>query len=92
MVLLLMMLLLLQDVDVFEKDYIFVPIHDALHWSLVVICHPGKWHKQAGEGDTCLLHFDSLKGVCNAAVNERCRLQGMCAGACVETAGTCSHL
>jgi len=30
-----------RDVDIFSKDYIFVPIHDALHWSLVVICHPG---------------------------------------------------
>ncbi|GFR42304.1 hypothetical protein Agub_g3204 [Astrephomene gubernaculifera] len=26
--------------DLFSKDYIFVPVHDALHWSLVLICHP----------------------------------------------------
>lgn len=31
-----------RGVDIFAKDYIFVPIHDALHWSLVVLCHPGK--------------------------------------------------
>ncbi len=27
--------------DLFSKDYIFVPIHGYLHWSLVLICHPG---------------------------------------------------
>lgn len=27
--------------DVFAKDFIFVPIHASLHWSLVLICHPG---------------------------------------------------
>lgn len=30
-----------RDVDIFSKDYVFVPIHDHLHWSVVVICHPG---------------------------------------------------
>lgn len=24
-----------------DQDYIFVPIHGAMHWSLAVICHPG---------------------------------------------------
>lgn len=27
--------------DIFSKDFLFVPIHDDLHWSLVIICHPG---------------------------------------------------
>jgi Ulp1 family protease len=27
-------------VDIFSKDFLFVPIHDALHWSLAIICHP----------------------------------------------------
>lgn len=31
-----------RGVDIFAKDYIFVPIHDHLHWSLLIICHPGK--------------------------------------------------
>ena len=31
-----------QDVDVFAKDFLFVPIHDALHWSLAVVCFPGE--------------------------------------------------
>lgn len=30
-----------RDVDIFSKDYVFVPIHDHLHWSVVVVCHPG---------------------------------------------------
>jgi hypothetical protein len=30
-----------REVDVFEKDFLFIPVHDALHWSLVVGCHPG---------------------------------------------------
>ena len=30
-----------RNVDIFSKDFIFVPIHDHLHWSLLVICHPG---------------------------------------------------
>jgi hypothetical protein len=30
-----------REVDVFERDYLFIPVHDALHWSLVVVCHPG---------------------------------------------------
>lgn len=30
-----------QGVNVFEKDYLFVPVHNAAHWSLMVVCHPG---------------------------------------------------
>jgi pyruvate/2-oxoglutarate dehydrogenase complex dihydrolipoamide acyltransferase (E2) component len=30
----------LQDVKIFQKDFLFVPIHDVLHWSLVIVCHP----------------------------------------------------
>lgn len=30
------------SVDLFSKDFIFVPIHDALHWSLAIICFPGE--------------------------------------------------
>jgi Ulp1 family protease len=29
-----------QGVDIFSKDFLLVPIHDALHWSLAIICHP----------------------------------------------------
>lgn len=40
--------------DLFSYDFIFVPIHEALHWSLIVICHP--------KDDCLILHFDSLLG------------------------------
>ncbi|KAL4434137.1 hypothetical protein ABPG75_000578 [Micractinium tetrahymenae] len=47
-----------KDVDLFAKDFIFVPVHEALHWSLMVVCHPGvvldgavvDLEKKAGEG------------------------------------------
>ncbi|KAG6699185.1 hypothetical protein I3842_08G056500 [Carya illinoinensis] len=31
-----------RKVNIFEKDYIFIPINFNLHWSLIVICHPGE--------------------------------------------------
>jgi sentrin-specific protease 7 len=31
-----------KNVDLFEKDYIFIPINCSFHWSLVIICHPGE--------------------------------------------------
>lgn len=30
-----------KDVDIFEKDYLVIPVNDALHWSLVIVCNPG---------------------------------------------------
>jgi len=30
-----------RDVDIFEYDYIIVPIHMASHWSVAIICQPG---------------------------------------------------
>lgn len=30
-----------KDVDIFAKDYLVIPVNDALHWSLVVVCNPG---------------------------------------------------
>ncbi|BDA46428.1 probable Sentrin-specific protease 7 at N-terminal half [Coccomyxa sp. Obi] len=47
--------------DIFEKDFLFVPIHDHLHWSLLIVCNPG-----ADSSDTsktpCMLHLDSMSG------------------------------
>ncbi|RDX60846.1 putative ubiquitin-like-specific protease 2A, partial [Mucuna pruriens] len=31
-----------RKLNLFEKDYIFIPINYSLHWSLIVICHPGE--------------------------------------------------
>ncbi|KAG7029676.1 putative ubiquitin-like-specific protease 2B [Cucurbita argyrosperma subsp. argyrosperma] len=38
-----------RKVDLFEKDYIFIPINFNLHWSLMVICHPGEVARYSDE-------------------------------------------
>ena len=30
-----------KNVDIFEKDFLIIPIHKAIHWSLVIIVRPG---------------------------------------------------
>ncbi|XP_038888440.1 probable ubiquitin-like-specific protease 2A isoform X2 [Benincasa hispida] len=55
-----------KKVNLFQKDYIFIPVNYSLHWSLVVICHPGEviknvitypsylceeWKERYGDGD-----------------------------------------
>ena len=32
-----------KGVDLFSKDFLVVPINLHLHWSLMIICHPGKF-------------------------------------------------
>ncbi|PQQ14037.1 hypothetical protein Pyn_37763 [Prunus yedoensis var. nudiflora] len=59
-----------RKVDLFEKDYIFIPVNFNLHWSLIVICHPGEVPRLNGsDGESgkslkvpCILHMDSIKG------------------------------
>uniref|UniRef100_A0A2N9FA67 Ubiquitin-like protease family profile domain-containing protein n=1 Tax=Fagus sylvatica TaxID=28930 RepID=A0A2N9FA67_FAGSY len=57
-----------RKVDIFEKDYIFIPINFNLHWSLIVICHPGEVARLEDEDldksakVPCILHMDSIKG------------------------------
>ncbi|KAF3971118.1 hypothetical protein CMV_005247 [Castanea mollissima] len=57
-----------RKVDIFEKDFIFIPINFNLHWSLIVICHPGEVARLNDEDldkspkVPCILHMDSIKG------------------------------
>ncbi|XP_048437415.1 probable ubiquitin-like-specific protease 2B isoform X3 [Pyrus x bretschneideri] len=57
-----------RKVDLFERDYIFIPINFNLHWSLIVICHLGEVpkHNDGESGNSlkvpCILHMDSIKG------------------------------
>lgn len=50
----------MQGVDIFSKDFLFIPIHDALHWSLVIVCHPGL--DLDSERKPYILHLDSMQG------------------------------
>eukprot|EP00250_Pteridium_aquilinum_P012114 c20519_g1_i3 orf=1024-4113(+) len=62
--------------NIFDKDYLFIPIMQSAHWSLVIVCHPG--YLSAGCQDACdskvpmILHFDSLEG-CHTCVEEPIR-------------------
>jgi len=57
-----------RKINVFEKDFLFIPVNFNLHWSLIVICYPGEV-ATFKDVDTklsakvpCILHMDSLKG------------------------------
>ncbi|KFK40803.1 hypothetical protein AALP_AA2G043200 [Arabis alpina] len=45
-----------KGIDLFRKAYIFIPIHEDLHWSLVIVCIPDK----EDESGLTILHLDSL--------------------------------
>lgn len=63
--------------DIFEKNFLFLPIHDHLHWSLVIICHPGV----PAEEDSCtpwILHLDSMTCECHSSLR-RCSSVDLCA-------------
>ncbi|XP_070033604.1 probable ubiquitin-like-specific protease 2A isoform X2 [Nicotiana tomentosiformis] len=56
-------------VNFFGKDFIFIPVNFSLHWSLIVICHPGEVVTFRGEEEMekssrvpCILHMDSIRG------------------------------
>ncbi|XP_031263904.1 probable ubiquitin-like-specific protease 2A isoform X2 [Pistacia vera] len=57
-----------KNVNLYEKDYVFIPVNYSLHWSLIVICHPGEvayFKDDEIEKSTkvpCILHMDSIKG------------------------------
>lgn len=47
--------------DIFSKDFLLIPIHDALHWSLIIVCHPGL-DFDSGDRRPYILHLDSMEG------------------------------
>lgn len=55
----------IKNVDIWDTDLLLIPIHDRLHWSLLVVYHAGLLlHPNDGEKDgriPCLLHVDSGK-------------------------------
>lgn len=50
-----------KSIDIFSKDFLFIPIHDYLHWSLVIIAHPGRPREEGGVRPL-ILHLDSMQG------------------------------
>ena len=54
-----------KNVDIFEKDFLFVPINEATHWSLAVVCWPGRITMPLPSGvgaPPCILYLDSRNG------------------------------
>ncbi|KAK9713886.1 hypothetical protein RND81_06G057300 [Saponaria officinalis] len=57
-----------RKVNIFEKDYIFIPVNYNLHWSLIVLCHPGEVANFNDQNIDealkvpCILHMDSIRG------------------------------
>nr|XP_027093431.1 probable ubiquitin-like-specific protease 2B isoform X1 [Coffea arabica]XP_027093432.1 probable ubiquitin-like-specific protease 2B isoform X1 [Coffea arabica] len=57
-----------RKVNLFEKDFIFIPVNHSYHWSLLVICHPGEVASFRDEDAQklarvpCILHMDSIRG------------------------------
>ncbi|KAI8112490.1 hypothetical protein M9434_003813 [Picochlorum sp. BPE23] len=55
--------------DMFSKDFLFIPIHDQLHWSLIIVCHPGAQIKMPtcnvkevkNHEEAFMIHLDSLR-------------------------------
>ncbi|XP_061421863.1 uncharacterized protein LOC133350993 [Lethenteron reissneri] len=53
-----------RNVDIFSKDFVFVPVNQCSHWFLAVICFPGLQEKEmAKEGcRPCIYVLDSIRG------------------------------
>ncbi|KAL2546995.1 ubiquitin-like-specific protease 1D [Forsythia ovata] len=58
-----------KGVNIFEKAYIFLPVHEDHHWSLVIICIP----KKEDEYGPILLHLDSLRLHASKSIFENIR-------------------
>ncbi|XP_042057538.1 ubiquitin-like-specific protease 1D isoform X2 [Salvia splendens] len=53
-----------KGVNIFEKAYIFLPIHENCHWSLIIISMPNK----EDESGPIILHLDSLGLHCSKSI------------------------
>ncbi|XLR34306.1 hypothetical protein S83_062206, partial [Arachis hypogaea] len=45
-----------KGVNIFQKAYVLIPVHEDLYWSLIIICIPDK----GDESGPIKLHLDSL--------------------------------
>jgi Ulp1 family protease len=37
-------------VDLFQKDFIIIPVNQSLHWTLAIVCYPGEAERAARVG------------------------------------------
>lgn len=49
-----------RGINIFEKDYLIVPVHGKLHWSLAIIYFPKYGPGSASHCERCILHLDSM--------------------------------
>ena len=53
-----------KSINIFEKDFILIPIHAQLHWSLAIISYPGLAANSAERVEMgnipCIIHLDSM--------------------------------
>ncbi|CAH8388205.1 unnamed protein product [Eruca vesicaria subsp. sativa] len=45
-----------KGIDLFRKAYLFIPVHEDVHWSLIIVCIPDK----EDDSGLTILHLDSL--------------------------------
>ena len=55
-----------KNVDLFKKDYLFIPVCENLHWSLLIVCHPGRGAIKSNTNDprvpgAFMMHLDSMR-------------------------------
>jgi sentrin-specific protease 7 len=61
-----------KNVDIFNKDFLLVPVNYKLHWSLGIVCFPGAVleEKITTKRRCCILGFDSLSKFRRTHFNE----------------------
>lgn len=69
------------NIDIFKKQFVFIPINESLHWSLCVVVNPGAITNEYVDEDDqsddqtfpCILFLDSLKAHRKARVANKVR-------------------
>jgi len=63
-----------KKVNIFEKDFIVVPVNEKLHWYLCIICYANRENKEPDDAfkKSCILIFDSLPNA-NDTRSETCK-------------------
>jgi sentrin-specific protease 7 len=63
-----------KSINIFDKKFVFMPINEALHWSLCVVVHPGSIVNDAEDAPmSCLIFLDSLKAHRKKKVSQKVR-------------------